>query len=271
MTVKSLLKRILSPGKGKRKYGLGIALGGGGARGFIHLGVLKALKERGIELDIIAGTSAGAIAGVFAAAGKDPQEIKDILKKKRVFSYSKLKWPRDGIFSLDGLKKVIESEVPYNRIEDLPIPFIVTVSNLSTGRTEYMETGNLMDAVLASSSIPVIFKPITINGHKYSDGGLLDNLPVKPLREKCDEIIAVNISPVKEREEINGMLSIAARTFQMSVNAQSHHAEDHCTVFIEPPGLKKYDLLDLQKGDELFDIGYEYVMSMDLSAVSSLD
>lgn len=265
--MKGLLQRLTGK-QPKKKYKLGIALGGGGARGFIHLGVLKGLYERNIKLDIIAGTSAGAIAGVFASAGIDPEKTKDILKSKRVFGYSKLSWPRDGLFSLDGLRKVIEKEIQYTQFEELPIPLIVTVSNLSTGRVEYIEKGPLIDAVLASSSIPVVFKPMTMNGHKYSDGGLLDNLPVKPLRNHCEKIVGVNISPVKEREEIQGILQIAARTFQMSVNAQSHHIKDECTLFIEPEDLRQYDMLDLEKGDELFEIGYDFVKNMDLSKIT---
>ncbi len=262
----SLLEKIGINTSGRKKHRLGIALGGGGARGFIHLGILQALDERGVKPNIIAGTSAGAIAGVFLAAGIKPNKILKILKG-RIFTYSRIRWPKDGIFSLEGLQNVLNKEIGVDKIEDLEIPLIITATNLNTGKTEYIEQGPLTEAVLASSSIPVIFRPIVMNGHKYSDGGLLDNLPLTPLMNRCKKTIAINISPVEQMETVNGILRIAARTFQMSVNSQAHRLKDKCTLFIEPTGLKKYDLLDLDKADDMFQIGYQYANGLDLSKV----
>ena len=196
-------------------------MGGGGARGFAHLGVLEALNENGINLDIIAGTSAGSMVGAFIAAGKKPKDVLNLLKEKDLFGYSKIHWPKEGLFSLDGLGEVLRKEISINRIEHLKIPLIITVSNMNKGAVEYLEEGDLVDSILASGSIPFVFKPVEIDGYKYVDGGILDNLPVEPLLEKCDKVIAVSISPLEETDDLDNLLKISARTFQMSVNAQN--------------------------------------------------
>lgn len=240
----------------------GIALGGGGAKGFIHLGVIKALYEEGIRFDEIAGTSAGAIAGVLIASGKDPIEAHEILKRRDFFSYSKFNIPRVGLFSLDGLTKLIENEIEAKTFEELETPFYASATNLNSGKIEYLNQGSLAKAVTASSSIPFLFKPIHIDGSTYSDGGIIDNLPIKPLRKNCDRIIAVNISPIEEKEKLNSILKIAVRTFEITVNARATALKHKCSLFIEPKGIGNYDLFDVKKADELFMLGYDHTRQL---------
>ena len=117
-------------------YSIGLVLGGGGARGFAHLGVAKALKEKNITPDIISGVSAGAIAGVFLAAGMDPDDIFNIMKEQDFMKISKFKVTKKGFIRLEGLKEQIKLHVPYKNLEDLPTPLIVAVCNLNKGRVE---------------------------------------------------------------------------------------------------------------------------------------
>lgn len=117
---------------------------------------------------------------------------------------------------------------------------------------------------MASVSIPVLFSPVSIGGSPYVDGGLIDNLPVAPLKDLCEKIIAVSISPVQEIDNVDNILRVAARTFQLSVNNQSHRKKEMSDVFIEPPELAKYDLLDTTHADELFEIGYEYCKKLNI-------
>lgn len=262
MGIKSFVDNILSKNKSKRK--LGIALGGGGARGFVHLGVLQALQELGIVPDMIAGTSAGSIVGAFIAGGKTPEEVLNLLKKKDMLGYAKVQWPSNGLFDLNGLASTIEKEVGVKNIEDLAIPLLVTVSNLNTGHVEYLSEGNLGQAVQASSSIPFLFKPVTIGGAKFVDGGVLDNLPVKPLIDQCESIIAVSISPIEETDDLDSLVKVAARTFQVSINAQSLEVDKSCSILIEPEGLRQYKLFDVDKADELFKLGYDHVGNLDI-------
>lgn len=239
-----------------KKYQTGLVLGGGGTRGFAHLGVIAALYEKGIKPDVISGASAGAIVGAFIAGGKSPEEILAIFKKGWFFKYTKLHLPIDGLLKLDGLKEIIQQEILVENIEELKIPFFVGISNLNKGTIEYKKSGLLGITVLASSSIPILFPPVIIDGDSYVDGGLLDNIPIAPIKNDCEQIIVSNISPINPRENMKNLVQIATRTFYMSVNANMKEVRKHATVFIEPEGIDKYDILLRTKADELFELGY---------------
>jgi NTE family protein len=253
-------------GFGNKKVKWGVALGGGGARGYAHLGVLEALREKGIEPDIISGVSAGAIAGAFVASGMSPRESFEVFKKYSFTDITKFRIPRKGLFSLDKLKDLLADTIETENIEDLKIPMIIAVSNILTGKVEYRTEGPLTITVEASASIPVLFSPVEMDGGFYSDGGIFDNLPIRPLKEQCKKVIGVSISPVQELEEITGIIQIAARTFQLSVNSGLREAEKGCSIFIEPKGLADYDIMDTKHADEIFQLGYDHVKQMDIKA-----
>ena len=239
-----------------KKYKTGLVLSGGGTRGFAHLGVIAALHEKGIKPDVISGVSAGAIVGAFIAGGKTPEEILAIFKKGWFFKYTKLHIPIDGLLKLDGLKEIIQKEITAQNIEELELPFFVGVSNLNKGIIEYKKAGALDVNVLASSSIPILFSPIEINGSQYVDGGLMDNIPIAPIKNDCKQIIVSNISPLNPEAKIKNLVQIATRTFYMSVNVNMDEVRKHATVFIDHEGIDKYDILLRTKADELFELGY---------------
>lgn len=241
----------------KKKYNTGLVLSGGGTRGFAHLGVIAALKEKGIQPDVICGTSVGAIVGAFTAAGKSPDEVMKIFKKGGFFKYTKLHIPTDGLMKLTGLQEVIQKEITYKNIEELPLPFWLAVSNLNKGIVEYKNSGSLDQLVLASSSIPVLFAPVEVNGQTYVDGGLMDNMPVEPVKNDCEHIITVNISPINPHGKFTNLVQIALRTFYMSVNVNTGNVKKQSTLYLEPRGIDTYDLLSLSRADELFELGYQ--------------
>jgi NTE family protein len=239
-----------------KKYETGLVLSGGGTRGFAHLGVIAALFEKGIKPDVISGTSAGAIVGAFIAAGKSPIEILEIFKKGWFFKYTKLHIPVDGLLKLDGLKEIIQKEILVANIEELEIPFFVAISNLNKGCIEYKNSGSIGKNVLASSSIPILFSPIIIDENSYVDGGLMDNIPIAPIKNDCNKIFVSNISPINPRAKMKNLIQIATRTFYMSVNANMKEVRKHTTVFIEPEGIDKFDILSKSNADKLYEIGY---------------
>ncbi|XOV94923.1 MAG: patatin-like phospholipase family protein [Bacteroidota bacterium] len=247
-----------------KKYNIGIALGGGGARGFAHLGVLKALEEKGIKPDVIAGTSAGSLVGVFIAAGKTPDETMKLMKENNITDYAKVVLPVNGLLSLDNLETILKRHIDAETFEELDLPFFATVSALKEGKVVYQNKGKLIPFVKASASIPILFSPVKIEDECYVDGGLLDNLPIQPLMNCCKKIIAVSISPIQEVEEIDNLVGVAARTFQLSVNSQLHKIEENADLFIEPEGLEKYDILNTRHADELFEIGYKHTKELNL-------
>lgn len=239
-----------------KKYKTGLVLSGGGMRGFAHLGVISALYDAGIKPDIISGTSAGAIVGAFIAGGKTPEEILNMLKKGGFFKYTKLHLPIDGLLKLDGLKEVIQKKIKAANIEDLEMPLFISVSNLNKGIVEYKNSGPLGEIVLASSSIPILFSPVTLNGDVYADGGLLDNIPIAPIKNDCEKIIVSNISPVNPVSELKNLIQIASRTFYMSVKFNLEEVKDVASVYIEPDGIENYDVLSRSHADELYELGY---------------
>ena len=242
---------------------IGIALGGGGSRGFVHLGVLKALEERGITADIVSGVSAGSIIGAFIATGKKPSEIMELIKSTKFIDYAKLTLPVNGLFTLNNFEKNIKRDLLARDFSDLKLPFYVAVSNLYSGKVEYLKEGSLIPAIKASCSILILFSPVEINTQLYVDGGLLDNLPYKPLIGKCDKIIAINILGCGETNKVGNLREVATRTFELSVSINREKTQKECDLLIEPSGLNCFNILDSGNAEELFSIGYNYCRSLD--------
>ncbi len=239
-----------------KKYKTGLVLSGGGTRGFAHLGVVAALLENGIRPDVISGVSAGAIAGAFIAAGYSPEKAMEIFNKGGLLRYTKTQLPVNGFFKLNGLKDIIDKEIEVKNIQDLEIPFYIGVCNLNQGTVEYRSQGPLSQWVLASSSIPVLFSPVEIDGSLYADGGILDNIPIEPIKNDCEKIIAVNITPINPQEKLKNMIQIISRTFYMNVNANKNEVANYASVYIEPEGINKYDIFGRGHIKELFDLGF---------------
>jgi NTE family protein len=240
-----------------RNYETGIILSGGGARGFAHAGILKALNEAGIFPDIIAGVSAGAVVGALYADGYSPDEIYEIFAGERsFFKYVKLTVPAKGLFKTVGLKKNLASHLRAKTFSELRIPLIVAATNLNQGKIEYFSSGEVLPAVMASAAIPVLFEPVEINGNIYVDGGVLDNFPVSPLEGECNRIIGIYLNPIHPENDFHNMIKIAERTFHLSVSSNLYNKMEMCDLVIEPGELGKYGLLDASAGKEMFELGY---------------
>ncbi|MDR5658390.1 patatin-like phospholipase family protein [Serpentinicella sp. ANB-PHB4] len=244
----------------------GIALGGGGSRGFAHLGVIKALEEKGIKPEIFSGTSAGAIVAALLAAQKTPDDIMEIMKDIKITDAAKIKFPVNGFANLDTLGNQLDKILKGKNFTDLKYPLYICASNINTGKVEYINSGNVAKAVQASSSIPILFSPVEIKGQSYVDGGLLDNVPVKPLMNKCEKIITIDIMPVVKTEKINGILEITKRIFQMNVGKQQEKKENS-DLFIKLEALVDYNILDTSQNEKIFEIGYNYTKNLDITKV----
>lgn len=245
------------------EYQTGFALSGGGMRGFAHLGVAEALAERGIKPDVIAGVSAGSIVGAFLSAGISPQQTFEKFKKKNIFTYTTMQLPTNGLLRLSGLQKIVEQEISYQNIEDLPIPLHIGVTNIKEGGAEYLSGGPLGKSVLASSSIPVLFAPVEINGKLYADGGVLENIPITPLVGRCRKMVVVNVSPLQKDVELKNLVQVVMRVFHLNINSQTRYIKEHVDLYIEPEELVKYDILNVSHADDIFEIGYKTVKSLD--------
>jgi NTE family protein len=245
-----------------KKYKTGLVLSGGAVRGIAHLGVLQAIEEKKIAIDIISGTSAGALAGAFFADGYHGNEILEIFIKRKIFEIMHISVQRSGIFKVDGLKKILHSELKARNIEDLQIPLVIAATNFCEGRIEYFEKGLLVDTLIASASIPILFKVASLNQELYIDGGIMDNLPLKPIREKCTIIIAVHANPIGRHEKVKSVIQVAERAFHLAIASEVNSKKNLADIFIEPQELKKFGLLELRKAREIYQIGYEAAMSV---------
>jgi NTE family protein len=245
-----------STGMPEEKYNIGLVLSGGGARGFAHLGLIQALNEAGIFPDIISGTSAGALAGVLYADGYTPKEILHLMNTGSRLDFMRPALPREGLLQIGGIIKILKSCLSAKTFEELKIPLYVTATDLNNGRAEYFSSGNLIDPVIASASIPVLFQPVMINDIYYVDGGVLDNLPVKPLENKCRYLIGSFVNPVGYMEKCSGLINIAERTFMLSMSKEIHEKAKKFDLFVAPPELRNFKILDPEKAEDLFELGY---------------
>lgn len=238
------------------KYKYGLVLSGGAVRGFAHLGAIKALHDNGIEPEVISGTSAGAIVGVFYADGFSPDEIFHIFSEKKLFEYMKLIFKRNGLLDISKLKTVLSSHLHAKTFDQLQKELYVTVTNFESGKAEYLNQGKLAESVIGSSSIPVLFKPLKYNNKIYVDGGLTDNMPLTPIIDLCNKIIGVHVNPIGQDTEVDRLHKIAIRSFHMSIASDINHKKDKLTVFIEPEELRDYSYFDVSKSKEMYDLGY---------------
>lgn len=243
---------------------VGLALGGGGTRGFAHVGVIQALEEAGVRVHAISGTSAGSIVGSLLASGYNAAQILKIMKESKFIDLIKVSLPMDGFLSLDHLKKQLNHYIPAT-FDELELPLFVTVTNLLSGDVEYLSSGNVASAVQASSSIPILFSPVTINNKIYVDGGLSNNVPIKPLIDLVDCIVGVDIMPIETIDKIKGMQEIATRTFQLGIHAYTQEEKKACAHLLEFEQLTDYHILDAAKADEIYNIGYSLAKTMDFS------
>lgn len=238
---------------------IGLALSGGGARGFAHLGIIKALEEMGVVISEVSGTSAGAIAGAFYCYGIKPDQILEIVTSTGFLKSVRPAWSWTGLLSMDGFKEVMHKYLPDNSFEKLKIPLTVATTEIRLGKVTYFDSGELISRVIASSSIPALFDPKVLDGHVYVDGGIMDNLPVRPLVGKCDFIIGCHSNPVEQRFDIKNVKEVMERSLLIAINVNSSFSKAQCNVIIEPPELGKFGTLDLSRGKEIFEIGYQFV------------
>ena len=241
-----------------KKYKVGLALSGGGAKGIAHLGVLKALEERGIKVDVISGVSVGAIVGALYADGHSTEEINDFFQKSSLFQMVSFNLPKNGgLANTDRYKKHLGSVLRAKTFEELNIPLIVNATELNAGKNVYFKSGELLSCIIASASVPIFFNPTNINGKLYVDGGLFCNLPASVLKADCEIVIGVHTNPTSHKESTSGLLDVAERTFHLAINGNTIEQKTYCDIVIETKDAKKFGMFDVAKADSIFKIGYD--------------
>lgn len=251
-------RKQVGGGKSSAKpYKLGIALSGGGARGFAHAGALMAIEEAGLKPDIVAGVSAGAVIAVLYAAGIKPLRMADIFARTSFTDFAQLSVGQGGLFKIEKFENfVLRALGNKRRLEDLRMPTYLGVTDLDNGRPVSFCSGEIGPRMLASCSIPIIFKPINIDGVNYVDGGVLRNHPAWIIRDKCDTLIGINVSPLKRNKKYQSIASVAMRTYNLMAKANQATDMAMCDVSVQTPELAEYAVFDLKNIKKIFITGY---------------
>lgn len=214
---------------------IALVLGGGAAKGFAHIGVIKALEAQGIIPDTVVGTSAGAVVGVLYAAGYNGFDLQKIAMQLDESQVSDWGLPDRGVIKGEALQAFINKAVQGRTLEKLNRPFGAVATDLNSGESIVFRTGDSGMAVRASASVPGVFQPVGINGREYVDGGLTSPVPVRAARAMgADVIIAVDISSRPALGKTRSSLDVLMQTFAIMGQSISRHELTDATVVIRP-------------------------------------
>ncbi|MFL6658209.1 MAG: patatin-like phospholipase family protein [Massilia sp.] len=227
------------PPAAPRKIRIGLALGGGAARGFAHIGVIKALEAQGIYPEIVVGTSAGSVVGALYAAGNDGFGLQKIAMEMDEATISDWAIPlfgkSSGVLKGEALQTYVNKAVKNVTMEKLKLRFGAVATDLNSGQPILFQRGNTGQAVRASSSVPSVFQPVKIGDHSYVDGGLVAPVPVRFVREMgADFIIAVNISTQTDAQAAVSSLEVLLQTFAIMGQRLNHYELQDADVVIQP-------------------------------------
>jgi NTE family protein len=227
-----------------------LVLGGGAVRGFAHVGVIKVLEAQGITPDLVVGTSAGSVVGALYAAGFSGFELQKISFRLEEDSVGDWIIPDRGFIKGEALQNFINKVVRNQPIEKLRKPFAAVATDLQSGEMVVFQRGNTGQAVRASSSVPGVFQPVSINGREYVDGGLVSPVPVRVARRLgADVVIAVDISARPRYANIAGYTDILLQTFGIMGQAISSNELPDADVVIRP-NTTGFGLADFEKKHE---------------------
>lgn len=253
-TLTGLLERI-----GLVENTLGVAFSGGGARGFCHVGVMKAFSVFGIRPNVISGVSAGSIAAVLYAAGLTVEEITECFTSQHKFGdFTDFTIPKESFFKLNRFARLLESWLPVKYLEELSLPTVVCATDFDHGKSVGWSKGEIVPRVVASCSIPIIFPPVKINGIHFVDGGVLRNLPAWAIRRYCKTLIGSNCSPLDHHYHYTGSITqLALRSYQLTTKANTLQDLQLCDIIIRPDHVANISTFDLSAIPKAIDLGYE--------------
>jgi NTE family protein len=219
----------------KAKPVIALALGGGAANGFAHIGVIKALEAQGIVPDIVIGTSAGSLVGALYASGKNGFELQEMAIPFDKWQFIDWGMPNRGLMKGDALTKFVNSAVGGRAIEKFPKKYGAVATDLQSGEPIVFRSGDAGIAVLASSSVPLAFQPVTIRGRQYVDGGLTSPVPVRLAYEMgASFVIGVDISDKPASGNINSTMDVALQTLAIMGQMLRRYEQPVADVMIRP-------------------------------------
>ncbi|MBY0579748.1 MAG: patatin-like phospholipase family protein [Burkholderiales bacterium] len=214
---------------------IALVLGGGAARGFAHIGVIKALESQGIHPDIVVGTSAGAVVGALYASGYSGFDLQKAALDMDEGKVGDWAFSERGFIKGELLQNFVNKAVKNRAMEKLEKPFAAVATDLQTGEMVIFRTGNTGMAVRASSSVPGVFQPVPINGRDYVDGGLVSPVPVRAARSMgADIVIAVDISSRPRFAKVSDAMDILLQTFTIMEQSITRFETNDADIVIKP-------------------------------------
>jgi NTE family protein len=193
---------------------IGLALGGGAARGFAHIGVIQVLEESGIKPDLVVGTSAGSLVAAMYASGKTGQELAGLAQTMDEGAITDWSFPARGLIRGEALARYVREQTGGRSIEQMKLPLGIVATDLDSGAPILFQRGDTGAAVRASSAVPAVFQPVKIGSREYVDGGLVSPVPVRFARQMGAEmVIAVDISSPPDGNATSDMMKLLLQTF----------------------------------------------------------
>lgn len=249
---------------------IGLALGGGAARGFSHIGVLKVLARENIDISYVAGTSAGSIIGALFCAGLSWEEINRITGEIQWDSLLAPAWPKLGLVNSRKLEIFLNHHIDEQDFEDLGIPFQAVAVDITKGTPVILKSGQVARAVRASCSIPGIFEPVRVDNRLLIDGGVMNNVPADVVRDMgADLVIAVDLNAHQNMtEEPSNILDVLFYTFNIMAKNSRKRELLKADVVIEPD-LEDLSFYSLNNAKKMMERG-EQAMKAKLAEVKSL-
>ena len=266
----NLIQNIFSVFRQNKK--IGIALGGGVARGIAHIGVLKVLKKHKIPIDFLAGTSSGALIGSLFSAGMEPDAMEAAAHRLGWFRFVRIIMSRHGAASTDEIKNFIIKNVGNIKFSELQIPFAAVASDLRTGEEVVLREGSVADAVAASCSVPGVFCPVKKDPYLLIDGGLVNNVPTSVVKSMgADFVVAVDVVPAKPlKDELKNAFQNFGRMFDLAQKKLSEEGRRLSDVLIEPDIPQDIWHIDVDKSARLIKVGEEAAESRILEIKAKL-
>lgn len=242
----------------------GLVLSGGGHRGVAHAGALQAMKEFELFPDEVSGSSAGAIVGAMYCAGYEPEDILSMFKEIKLFTFSTFARSKAGFVNSDVFRNYLIKYFPDNSFEKLERKLFVTATSLITGQKKVFSDGDLISSVLASAAVPGVFTPVEIDNDLYTDGGIIDNFPCKPLENRVDEMYGVYVCPLKEmnKNDFKRTIDVINRAVNLKMHDRSLKKFKYCKWVIAPQELESYHLFQASQADAIFEIGYREALKI---------
>ena len=237
----------------------GLVLSGGGVRGVAHIGLLQALKEKGLKPDMISGSSAGALVGALYGSGFSTEEMVQFFKNAPLFEWSYISLAKPGFLDSEKYKGFFEDYFTSKTFEELSVDLFVMTTDLEKGASVVFDKGELIQPLIASASLPPVFSPVKINGRLFIDGGIMNNFPIEPLLGKTNFILGSYVNPISSVNNtyFTNSLRVTQRANELKFYGEFKNKSQLFDLVLEYQEMEGFGWLEKKKIDRIFEIGYQ--------------